>query len=185
METQIKINASEFRKAMAEAKRLSKSSVNKDIPISVQPERIEMQFIGLTKFLAAETTNLCDVVVPFLILESLAKTVSSKELVLQISDGLLICGNAKIQNKKIQVQSLFFNPETDLPLNVGPLDLLSMRHKYSIVYLDEKGFTLEIEKAEEELETNLRAAEKILKIYGISYATLEALVSENIKNKGK
>jgi hypothetical protein len=179
METEFTLNTIDLKKTMAEVRKLSRKSASGEVAISVQPDRIEMQFIGITRFLAATTTHFCDVIIPFSMLEGLAKTVDTKAITLQVTDGQLVYGQVNVHSKHIKIQSLFTNPESALPMNMTPKLLLGLRKKQSTEYLEKLGIMPYIEAEESKLEKKLQAAARSLKVYGITYEKLKNLVEQN------
>jgi hypothetical protein len=181
LETQFTIQVSDFKKVITEVKKLSPKSLKIDVPISIQPDRIEFLFVGMSRLLPAITTHFCDVVIPFRVLDAISKTADTKELTFQVEEGKLEYGRVSLTSKDVHIQSLFLNSESSVPMNSTPKILLGMRRKHSEEYLKKNGYLSLIIKEEKRLDDNLKTAVNKLKDYGITYQMLRELVQNQFK----
>ena len=180
MESTFTFSTSEFKKMISEVRKLSKRSIKVNIQISVEPDRLEFQFIGMSRFITAETSNYCDVVIPFQLLDNIAKAEKTAQMTWVVKDGEIGVGKVVVKNEAIQVQSLFVNPPIQLAMNQDSLSLLRLRHTHTEAKLIELKLLEYVEQEEAKLEVNMKAAAKILKAYGITIQMLRALVAKNI-----
>ena len=183
METKFTVDSSEFKKVIMDVKRLSKHSMNMMVKISIQPQSIEFQFIGIQKILKAETETYCNVLVPFEILYGIVKTNSRNELTLVFKDGVVAFSGTTLSKSTIKVQSLFSNKTPDLNINHNILDILRLRNQYDNEKLGELNLIEKIEIEEQKLEQRLEEAQSILKFYGVTKKELENIVEQKINPK--
>jgi hypothetical protein len=172
MHTQFTFNSSEFKNLISEVRKLSPRSLKMNVPISIQPYRIEFLFVGISRLLPSSTNNFCDVVIPFRILEAIAKTADTQVITLKVEQGKIEYGKMKITSVNIHIQSLFNNRDSQIPINITPMVLLGLRQKHSEAFLKSKGYLSLIRTEEDRLDRNLKAAVKKLKDYGVTYHIL-------------
>ena len=181
MQTQFTVQTIELKKIILGAKKLSKQAMKSIVKISVLSESLELQFMGITRWIEAETKQFCDVLIPFDILYAVVKTVSQSHLTLKIKDGEVDIGSSRLQRSTIKVQSLFSTKELDLPINPSVIDILLLRTKHSSSRLAELNLLSCIEKEEEILDQKLREAATLLNPYGVKTTEIEELVKGKLK----
>ena len=180
METTFTFNTMDFKKMMTEVRKLSKRSYTLNTTISVQPDRLEFQFVGISRFIKAETSTYCDVVIPFRLLDNTAKTETSKEMTWIVKDGEIQFGKLSVKNNSIRVQSLFVNPPLPLAMNQDSLSILRLRLTHKEAQLTQLKLLESVEGEEKTLEIKLKEAGKCLYPYGVTVQMLRELVAKNL-----
>ena len=183
METHFKIDGSEFKKMMLDAKKVSKYSKGTLIKISVQPINVEFGFVGMVRTIKGETEGYCDAFVPFEILLSVAQTNSKPELDIIIKDGEFCFGISKICINSIKVNSLFSGKEVSLPVNPTIFQILRLRKEYDEETLSKNKYLKMVESAEARLEERIYDAYRILADYGVSKKDIEKLIEGKINGE--
>ncbi|GIV33056.1 MAG: hypothetical protein KatS3mg031_0591 [Chitinophagales bacterium] len=180
MQTTFTVSLEDFKKMITQANRIIKKIDDTITKISVQPESIEFEFVGIQRTLPAMTETYCDVLVPFKVLLGIAKTATTPRLTLTFKDGQMNTDKINVSHKAIKVQSLFSNKEIPLPVNPSLADILKLRKLYDKEKLIELNLMPRIESAEQELKDRLNKAAALLKDFGVKFSDLESLVNSKI-----
>lgn len=182
MKTSFLISFVDFKKMLAEAKRLVPTAMSSVVKIVVQPNDVEFSFAGIDRTVLAKTENYCDALVPFSILYSLSRTIKSSELLISLRDGEIRANSTIIGVKSIKVQSLFSNSEIPLSINHNKADVLRLRQILSVNKLDELHLHEHVVKTESDLEEMLLSVYPKLQPYGIIFSEFSEWIRHRIYN---
>jgi len=180
METSFTLSFIDFKRMLAEIKRLVPQSMNSVVKIVVQPHSVEFSFPGVERTITATTENYCDALVPFSILYSLSMTLKTADLKIHLKDGEIRANSTTIDVKRITVQSLFSNMEIPLAINHNKADILRLRRTFTVTKLEELKLDEKLYNAERDLEEAIFAAYPKLNPYGISLDEFQDWVRNRI-----
>lgn len=152
--------------------------------ITITDGNITLVSPGVTYSIAAETSGMAKVALPFLYLVNVVNDSKSAEAEFVVVEGWLKAGNIKVAAKTTFLDNDRILRSVNLPLNYNDADLLKMFDEgYTAEELKFNKLELRRAKASDELEANIRKAYKVLKVYGITYEEIRKLVMQKLKTK--
>ncbi|MBS4043508.1 MAG: hypothetical protein KGZ59_06805 [Chitinophagaceae bacterium] len=182
MESTFTLNTKSLKQALSSMKRVAGKSYNNDVlKISVLPDKVEIAIQGVIKFLTAKTEGFADIFIPTKVLEAYMQTTSTASISFIFKEGEMQCGSSIYNSKAIRVETIFSNPDNDLPLNTNNLVLLRYAENNTENKIEKLGLTNQIRNAKRQLTTNINNALKHLSKYEVSYDELHNIIYKKIK----
>lgn len=103
-----------------------------------------------------------------------------ERLRLRISDGKLRLQNTSISNPGIAMKRIA-RRIIDIPDDARPMDVLALRHIFSVDEIEDSGLHVKVLDAQSELTRSLESASATLRDYGFEQAELIAMAEAKIK----
>lgn len=182
MESSFTLNTKNLKQALRNIKQIGgKKYMNDVLKISVQPEKIEIGTQGVVRYITAQTEGFADIFVPARVLEAYLQTLSTASISFKFKQGEMQCGSSVYNSNAIRIETMFSNPDNDLPINTDNLVLLKYAENNPESKIEKLGLTNQIRNAKKNLVNNINSALKHLSKYDVTYDELHELIYKKIK----
>lgn len=161
---------------------LPKGGRKKEINIELQigMNKVVMEIPGVSFEFYGKTVGLGKAFLPFLQFESMVKDSGVEEITVIVEAGKARVGKFTASNPAITISHVENIISIDLPVNYTLIDLIALKHRYSLEDLMANNFIKLIEDAEEKREANVHKALQLLKPFGITYEDLNFVIEKKI-----
>ncbi len=153
--------------------------------ITVTDGKITIVLPGIELYIPCKTTGGgAKIAVKYFYFLDVVKGITDKEPEFIVTQGTITVGILTFH-----CQTWFFPNDRilrsiQLPINYSDIDLLNLRNgKYTNEELEFNKMTFKIERAEENLKSNIKSAFNKIKEYGVNYSEIEELVLEKLKRE--
>lgn len=152
--------------------------------ITVTNGKITLNSPGVTYTLEAETTGAAKIALPYLYIVNILKDHKEEEIAASAEEGWLTLGKVKVAAKTTFFKNDSILRSIDLPINYSDLDLLKIaRDGYTPEELDFNKISPQIRNARNNMKEKIQKSYRLLKMYGVTYEEVEALVESKLLSK--
>lgn len=146
-------------------------------------ESLTVVVTGRSVEVAIEAAEIGSVSIPIAVvakLKKVGKTYESEQVRLRATEGRLRLEGMSIANEGIRMRKIA-RRVIDIPQDARPIDVLSLRHIFTAVEIEESELGAKVLDAEKKLADRLDCAARDLQDYGVSRNELRAQVESRIR----
>ena len=173
----------DFDAALAQILQGRKDTLGDVVDLTADHSTLTVVATGRSLEVPIEAEAIGSAVIPIKVVfaaKRIIKTYKDENLRLCIRDGKFRIQNTSISNPGIAMKRIA-RRIIDIPDDARPMDVLALRHLFSVDEIEDSGLHVKVLDAQSELTRSLESASMTLRDYGVEQAELIAMVEAKIK----